>query len=51
MGSDNTDDWIGKQIVLFVDPSVSFAGKIVGGIRLRAPKGKTIAKAEDDVPF
>jgi hypothetical protein len=51
LGSDNTDDWIGKQIVLYVDPNVSFGGKVVGGIRLRAPKGKAVAKAEDDVPF
>ena len=36
-GSDNTDDWIGKKIVLFEDPNVSFGGKLTGGIRLRAP--------------
>lgn|SRR5512135_807199 len=43
--SDNTDDWIGKQIVLYNDPNVSFAGKMTGGIRLRAPKQKS------DLPF
>lgn len=37
-GSDDTDDWVGKRIVLFTDPNVSYAGKIVGGIRVRAPK-------------
>ena len=37
-GSDETDDWIGKSIVLYVDPNVSFGGKIVGGIRIRKPK-------------
>jgi hypothetical protein len=37
-GSDETDDWDGKQIVLFHDPNVSFAGKLVGGIRARAPR-------------
>lgn len=36
-GSDDTDDWIGK-IVLYVDPNVTFGGKLVGGIRLRKPK-------------
>jgi hypothetical protein len=40
-GSDDTDDWIGKKIVLYTDPNVSYAGKITGGIRVRAPKVKT----------
>lgn len=40
MGSDDTDDWIGKKIVLYTDPNVSYGGKIVGGIRVRAPKVK-----------
>lgn len=42
-GSDDTDDWIGKKIVLFTDPNVSYAGKLVGGIRVRAPKLKPTA--------
>jgi hypothetical protein len=28
------------MVVLYVDPNVSYAGKITGGIRLRAPRGK-----------
>ena len=36
LGSENTDDWMGKQIVLYEDPNVSFGGKLVGGIRIRA---------------
>jgi hypothetical protein len=40
-GSDDTDDWVGHKIVLYTDPNVSYAGKIVGGIRVRAPKVKT----------
>ena len=36
--SDNTDDWIGKRLVLYTDPNVSFGGKLVGGIRVRAVK-------------
>lgn len=38
--SDNTDDWTGKKIVLYSDPNISFQGKVVGGIRVRAPKVK-----------
>lgn len=41
-GSGESDDWIGKKIVLYVDPNVSFGGKLVGGIRCRAPKGQTV---------
>lgn len=35
----DTDDCVGNMVVLYVDPNVSYAGKITGGIRLRAPKG------------
>jgi hypothetical protein len=37
-GSDDTDDWLHKQIVLYADPTIMYAGKVVGGIRVRAPK-------------
>jgi hypothetical protein len=42
-GSEDTDDWIGHKIVLYKDDNVSFGGKLVGGIRARAPK-KPVAK-------
>src|SRR6266446_3361481 len=38
VGSENSEDWNGKQVVLYNDPNVSFQGKLVGGIRVRAPK-------------
>jgi hypothetical protein len=41
--SDDTDEWVGKKIVLYTDPNVSYAGKVVGGIRVRAPKAKPVA--------
>ena len=37
-GSDDTDEWMGKKIVLYEDPNVSFGGKLVGGIRVRAQR-------------
>jgi hypothetical protein len=46
-GSDDTDNWSGKQIVLYDDPTVSFGGKITGGIRVRAPRNKQ----ENPLPF
>lgn len=62
-GSDDTDHWMGKKVVLYVDPNVSYAGKVVGGIRVRAPKVKPGAAAptpppppvedltDDEIPF
>lgn len=40
-GSEDTDHWIGKRVVLYMDPNVSYQGKLIGGIRLRAPKTTT----------
>lgn len=52
--SENTEDWTGHKVVLFDDPSVSFGGKLVGGIRVRAPRGKAAqpapAKAKPTMP-
>lgn len=61
---DDTDEWIGKQVILYVDPDVEFAGNVVGGLRIRAhrpapatrsvPPAKTGGKFDDmndDVPF
>ena len=59
--SDDTDQWVGKKIVLYVDPNVSYGGKVVGGIRVRAPKKQAATKpapapvteelTDDDIPF
>src|SRR5262245_41038923 len=43
-GSDDTDEWIGKKIVLYDDPNVQFKGKLVGGIRVRAVAKKSASK-------
>lgn len=59
-GSDDTDDWAGKEIVVYNDEGVSFGGKIVGGLRIRrqesAPTRKTEStktgfdNMDDDIP-
>jgi hypothetical protein len=36
---DESDEWIGKQIEIYVDPNVKYAGKKVGGLRLRGIAG------------
>lgn len=45
--SDDTDHWLHKRIVLYTDPNVSFQGKVIGGVRVRKPKG---AAAEPPPP-
>lgn len=58
-GTGDVDDWPGTKLVLFVDPNVKFGGKMVGGIRCRAPKSQpepeqvdTLSKVNDsDIPF
>ena len=63
LGSDETDNWMGKQITLWNDKSVSYAGKITGGIRVKpdapnapVPAGEPaptqpIDEMNDDIPF
>ena len=35
-GSDDKDNWPGKQIIIYNDPSVSFGGNVTGGIRIKS---------------
>ncbi len=66
LGSTETNDWLGKKVVVFYDPLVEYSGKITGGIRLRAPKNQDAAPTQaaaaqkapapagiepDDIPF
>jgi hypothetical protein len=44
-GSDDTDHWVGTRVVLYTDPNISYAGKLVGGIRIRRPKTSSVATA------
>ena len=38
--SEDFDGWIGQKIVLYDEPNISFGGKLVGGIRVRAPRNQ-----------
>lgn len=64
--SDDTADWKGKQVILYVDDNVSFQGKLVGGLRIKSLKRKAAQQSdggwetsapvsapvtEDDIPF
>ena len=39
----DTDTWIGQRIELYVDPSIMYGGKRVGGVRVRIPGGQAQA--------
>lgn len=48
---DESDDWKGKKVMVYVDPNVSFQGRVVGGLRLRPPKKQTVKAAVPDQEF
>jgi hypothetical protein len=43
-GSPYVEDWVGLKVTVFVDPTIKFAGEVVGGLRIAlkkpAPKKK-----------
>ena len=51
LGSDDTDDWIDRRAILYVDKSVMFAGKRVGGIRVRPASKEEVALADGKSAF
>ncbi len=44
--SEESSDWTGGKVVLYDDPSVSYGGKLVGGIRVRAVPKSSLAPAQ-----
>jgi len=46
---DDSDQWVGKKVKVYVDPNVSFGGRVVGGLRLMPPKN-TPARAPAPPP-
>ena len=58
--SEDTDDWIGKKVVVYFDPDIEFAGNVVGGLRIKSHHGATkvngapgtaLSDMDSDVPF
>ena len=48
-----TRNWIGKEVAVYRDESVSFGGQLVGGWRPRKPSKHDLAATTDDedAPF
>lgn len=58
--SEDSEDWVGKKVVIYTDPNVTFGGKLVGGLRVKLPVKQAVPKKpnggkfddlEDDIPF
>ncbi len=50
-GQDDSDAWVGKIVTLYVDPSVSFGGKHVGGIRIKGDNGAAASPVQAAPPL
>ena len=50
LGSDETDDWMDKEIVLFSDENVEYMGEIVGGVRCDVTRTKRYHAKQSAVP-
>ena len=52
---DDSDNWIGNQVILYVDPDIEFGGNVVGGLRIKGiSRARTAAKprralSDDDI--
>jgi hypothetical protein len=44
-GSEETDEWPGREVVVYVDPNVGFGGKTTGGLRIKKYSAPAAPKA------
>ena len=49
-GSDDTDDFAGTPVEIYVDPDVRYAGKRIGGIKLRSTGTQQKTDADKEGP-
>lgn len=48
---EDSDAWLGKMVELYKEPAVMFAGKRVGGVRVRIPAGNGNGHAPKEDPI
>lgn len=49
---EDSDDWRGKKVEVYFDQTVTFKGKVTGGVRMRTPQAVAPPPEEgEDVPF
>ncbi len=44
VGTSDMDQWPGRRITLYHDPNVSYGGKLIGGIRVKAAQALAFAE-------
>lgn len=49
-GTEDYEDWVSREIVVYFDPNIMFGGKRTGGLRVRAPKQQAAKPAAKPVP-
>lgn len=50
MGTAESDQWVGKQVEIFTDPTVMYAGVRTPALRLRAPRQHAAAAPQRQAP-
>jgi hypothetical protein len=50
LGSDDSDEWAGKKVVLYNDENVSFGGKLTGGVRVDVARTKRYHAKQEKAP-
>jgi hypothetical protein len=54
---EETDNWVGKELTLWNDPSVSFGSKLTGGVRVKPVTQQPVREQnppddfDDDIPW
>ena len=48
---DDTDDWIDKTVVVYVDDNIQFGSDVVSGLRIRAVRKTVTVNRRDDDDF
>lgn len=49
-GTDDTEEWSGKEIILQSEP-VQFQGRTVQGLRVQVPQPEPSDSSEEEIPF
>lgn len=50
LASDDSDEWVGKKVVLYNDENVSFGGKLTGGVRVDVNRTKAYHRKQEKAP-
>jgi len=46
----HASEWVGQKVTVYKDESISFGGRLVGGLRVRKPSAHDLAP-DENIPF